>query len=53
MRQFGRDYAEILRKAGFDVDADRLYFELTDEQRERMRLARPGEELVFRVNKTT
>lgn len=53
VRQFGRDYAEILSNAGFDVDADRLYFELTDEQRERMRLARQGEELVYRVNKST
>ena len=53
VRQFGRDYAEVLQKAGFDVDADRLYFELTDEQRERMHLARPGEELVFRVIKNS
>ena len=49
VRQFGRDYADILRKAGFDVDADRLYFELEENRRERMRLARPGEELVYRV----
>ena len=41
VRQFGRDYAEILRKAGFTVDADRLYFELEENRRERMRLAIP------------
>ena len=49
VRQFGRDYAQVLANAGFKVDADRIYYELTDEQRERMRLARPGEELVYRV----
>lgn len=53
VRQFGRDYADVLRDAGFEVDADRLYFELADEQRERMRLARPGEELVYRVIKNS
>jgi len=51
VRQFGHDYAEILENAGFTVDADRLYYELSDEQRQRMRLARPGEELVYRVIK--
>ena len=51
VRQFGRDYAEILRKAGFAVDADRLYFELDETKRERMKLARAGEELVYRVIK--
>lgn len=49
VRQFGRDYAQVLEKAGFTVDADRLYYDLTEEQRQRMRLARPGEELVYRV----
>lgn len=47
VRQFGRDYAQVLEKAGFTVDADRLYYELTDEQRDRMKLARKGEELVY------
>jgi SAM-dependent methyltransferase len=51
VRQFGRDYAEVLSKAGFKVDADRLYFEISENQRDRMRLARPGEELVYRVVK--
>ena len=51
VRQFGRDYAQVLEKAGFTVDADRIYYDLTDEQRERMRLARPGEELIYRVIK--
>jgi hypothetical protein len=51
VRQFGRDYAEVLAKAGFKVDADRLYFEISENQRERMRLARPGEELIYRVVK--
>ncbi len=50
VRQFGRDYAQVLEKAGFTVDADRLYYDLTEEQRQRMRLARPGEELVYRVD---
>ena len=53
VRQFGRDYAEVLRKAGFEVDADRLYFELPENQRQRMHLARPGEELIFRVIKNS
>ena len=52
VRQFGRDYAQVLEKAGFKVDADRIYFELTNEQRQRMRLARPGEELIYRVIKS-
>ena len=51
VRQFGRDYADVLKNAGFEVDADRLFFELTENQRQRMRLARPGEELVYRVIK--
>ena len=52
VRQFGRDYAQVLEKAGFTVDADRLFYELTEEQRQRMRLARPGEELIYRVVKS-
>ena len=51
VRQFGRDYADVLQKAGFEVDADRLYYEISDNQRQRMRLARSGEELVYRVIK--
>ncbi|MBP9995161.1 MAG: methyltransferase domain-containing protein [bacterium] len=53
VRQFGRDYAQVLEKAGFTVDADRLYYELTDEQRGRMKLARKGEELVYAVRKNS
>ncbi len=52
VRQFGRDYAQVLENAGFAVDADRLYYELAEEQRSRMRLARPGEEIVYIVRKT-
>ena len=51
VRQFGRDYTQVLENAGFKVDADRIYYELTEEQRQRMRLARPGEELIYRVIK--
>ena len=51
VRQFGRDYAQVLENAGFTVDADRIYYDLTEEQRQRMRLARPGEELIYRVIK--
>ncbi len=51
VRQFGRDYAQVLERAGFVVDADRLYYELSDAERERMRLARRGEELVYVVRK--
>ena len=51
VRQFGRDYAEVLRKAGFEVVEDRLYYELPEAQRERMRLARRGEELVYQCFK--
>lgn len=32
VRQFGRDYADVLSKAGFKVTADRLYYELPDEK---------------------
>lgn len=53
VRQFGRDYAQVLEKNGFIVDADRLYYELTDEQRERMKLARRGEELVYVARKNS
>lgn len=51
VRQFGRDYADVLRKAGFDVTEDRLYYELPESQRERMHLARRGEEIIYRCNK--
>lgn len=47
VRQFGRDYADVLSKAGFKVTADRLYYELPDEKREKMHLVRKGEELVY------
>ena len=51
MRQFGRDYAEVLRNAGFKVMEDRIYYEIPDEQRERMHLARRGEEIIYRCEK--
>ena len=51
MRQFGRDYAEVLRKAGFKVTEDRIYYEISAEQRERMHLARRGEEIIYRCEK--
>lgn len=51
VRQFGRDYAEVLEKAGFGLKIDRLYYELSEDQRERMRLAREGEELVYCVSR--
>lgn len=51
VRQFGRDYGKVLEKAGFKVVEDRLYYELSDEQRSRMRLARRGEEIVYRCEK--
>ena len=38
VRQFGRDYADVLAKAGFKVDTDRLYYEIPENQRDRMRL---------------
>jgi len=51
VRQFGRDYAEVLRKAGFKVTEDRIYYEISEEQRERMHLARRGEEIIYRCEK--
>lgn len=51
VRQFGRDYADVLRKAGFQVIEDRLYYELPDDQRERMHLARRGEEIIYKCVK--
>jgi SAM-dependent methyltransferase len=48
VRQFGRDYADVLRKAGFEVVEDRLYYEVSEEQRQRMRLARRGEEIIYK-----
>ena len=51
VRQFGCDYADVLRKAGFKVTEDRLYYEIPEEQRERMRLARRGEEIIYRCEK--
>lgn len=50
VRQFGRDYTEVLEKAGFQLKIDRLYYELSEDQRKRMRLARDGEELVYCVS---
>ena len=51
VRQFGRDYADVLRKAGFQVVEDRLYYELPNDQRERMHLARRGEEIIYKCVK--
>lgn len=52
VRQFGRDYPDILSKAGFVVTADRLFYELPQEKRERMHLARRGEELIYVARKS-
>ena len=51
VRQFGRDYADVLRKASFKVTEDKIYYEIPDEQRERMHLARRGEEIIYRCGK--
>lgn len=51
VRQFGRDYAQILTKAGFHVIEDKFYYNFTEEQRQRMRLARVGEEVICRCEK--
>ncbi|MBR2771756.1 MAG: SAM-dependent methyltransferase, partial [Bacteroidales bacterium] len=51
VRQFGRDYADVLREAGFKVTEDRIYYEISAEQRERMHLARRGEEIIYRCGK--
>ena len=51
VRQFGRDYESVLSQAGFKVKADRLFYELSDKERDRMNLARRGEELVYQVYK--
>lgn len=51
VRQFGRDYVQVLENAGFSVDADRLYYELPEKRRIKMQLARKGEELIYRVYK--
>lgn len=51
VRQFGKDYPEILRKAGFIVIEDRTYYEISAEQRNRQRLARAGEEIIYRCEK--
>ncbi|MFA6588879.1 MAG: methyltransferase domain-containing protein [Bacteroidales bacterium] len=52
VRQFGKDYPDILRKAGFLVTEDRLFFELSAQERERQRLARAGEEIIYRCDKS-
>lgn len=51
VRQFGRDYPLILSAAGFRVVEDRLYYEISEEQRQRMHLSRPGEEIIYRCEK--
>ena len=51
VRQFGRDYAEVLRRAGFKVTEDRIYYEISEQQRERMHLSRRGEEIIYRCEK--
>lgn len=51
VRQFGRDYESVLSQAGFKVNSDRLFYELSDKERDRMNLARRGEELVYQVYK--
>ena len=50
VRQFGRDYADVLRRPGFEVTEDRIYYEIPEQQRERMHLARRGEEIIYRCS---
>jgi SAM-dependent methyltransferase len=48
VRQFGRDYPDYIAKAGFDeVIVDDLYYSIPEKDRERMKLARPGEEYIY------
>ena len=46
VRQFGRDYTDYIAKAGFTPFADDIYYTLGDKA-QTMRLARPGEELIY------
>ena len=47
VRQFGKDYANYISKAGFEVIEDRIFYEISEEERGKMLLARRGEEIVF------
>lgn len=47
VRQFGRDYPEYIKRAGFDVIEDRIYYEIPEKEREKMNLARYGEEVIY------
>lgn len=47
VRQFGRDYLDYIKAAGFEAFADDYYYRIPEEVRERMHLARRGEELVY------
>ncbi|MDD4848111.1 MAG: methyltransferase domain-containing protein [Bacteroidales bacterium] len=51
VRQFGKDYAQILTNAGFHVVEDKFFYDYSEEQRNRMRLARRGEEVICRCEK--
>jgi SAM-dependent methyltransferase len=47
VRQFGKDYPEYIKRAGFDVIEDRIYYEIPEKEREKMQLARYGEEVIY------
>lgn len=51
VRQFGRDYAQILTNAGFHVVEDRFYYDLDEKKRDRMKLVRRGEETICKCEK--
>ena len=51
MLLFPGEAALYLDKPGFTVTEDKLYYEISEEQRERMRLARRGEEIIYRCEK--
>jgi SAM-dependent methyltransferase len=51
LRYHGLDYPDRLTAAGFRVSTDRLYYELEPEIREKYRLFKPGEELIYVATK--
>lgn len=47
VRQFGYDYPDYIKNAGFKVIKDDIYYTISEDERNKMRLARPGEEYIY------
>lgn len=52
LRWHGKDYPKRLEQAGFRVNQDKLFFELSEEKRNKYRLYKKGEEIIYQCFKS-